>query len=466
MVNPGTFLIIALTIIQGFYCHNLKQFSTLLFLDALGLALLMNSGYFIKIGSLYLSYEEVLSLFFLTTWFLNSGFSHIDKKALLKGIILINVSIIGIYLLITFPKSNTMVMPPIGGIWDAYYAGINQMKPLAFSSNNSKRILRLILFVMIGLSVKNILKPNQNLILKALIYFTAAQVVIGLLDLFSKLLLNSPVIPYFTSMIFGVASGQKLNFMFRAGLPSIQGLMLEPSHFADSFIPGLTILALNKNTNLTLITIEFLSIIILFLSGSFTGFSLILYWVLLHAYKFVMSSKLGKIPSFLLIVVIFILGILVIQILANSFSIVDYYVSRLYGLLGIGPSIGSEPIRLMSINHSFELLAKYPFFGVGLGSSYAHSFIASLLSNMGIIGFFAWIVFSFDVFNIDYSKLRNFIVIFILFFIMVFTGDIGWTYNMMGIAMLVGLSVSLQMMTEFDKEKNREKEKYIITTPF
>ena len=36
---------------------------------------------------------------------------------------------------------------------------------------------------------------------------------------------------------------------------------------------------------------------------------------------------------------------------------------------------------------------------------------------------------------------------------MVFTGDIGWTYNMMRIAMLVGLSVSLQMMTEFDKKK-------------
>lgn len=167
-----------------------------------------------------------------------------------------------------------------------------------------------------------------------------------------------------------------------------------------------------------------------------------------------MSSKLGKIPSFLLIIVIFILGMVVIQILANSFSIIDYYVSRFYGLLGIGPSIGSEPIRLMSINYSFELFAEHPFFGIGLGSSITHGFIPNLLANMGIIGFFSWIVFSFDVFNIDYSKLRNFIVIFILFFIMVFTGDIGWTYNMLGIAMLVGLSVSLQMMTKFDNEKN------------
>lgn len=445
MVNPGTFLIIALIIIQGFYCHNLKQFSTFLFVDALGLALLVNSGYFIKIGTLYLSYEEVLTLFFLTTWFLNSGSSHIDKKTLLKGIILINVSIIGIFLMITIPKPNTMVMP-ISGSWDAYYAGNYQMKPLAFSSDNFERVIRLILFVMIGLSVKNILRPNINLILKALIYFTAAQVVIGYLDLFSKLLLNSPVIQNFTSLIFGVGSSQIQSLVFRAGLPAIQGLMKEPSHFAYSFIPGLTILVLSKNKNFPLIIIEFLAISILFLSGSFAGFSIILYWFLLHAYKFIMSSKLGKILSFLLIIVIFILGIVVIQILANSFSIIDYYVGRLYGLLGIGPSIGSEGSRLMSINYSFELLAKYPLFGVGLGSSIAFGFIANLLANVGIIGFFAWIVFSFGAFNIDYIKLRNLIVIFILFFIMVFTGDIGWTYNMMGIAMLVGLSVSLQMM--------------------
>jgi len=452
MVNPGTFLIIALIILQGFYSHNLKQFSTLLFLDALGLALLVNSGYFIKIGSLYLSYEEVLTLFFLTAWFLNNGFTHIDKKVFLKGIILINVSLIGIYLLITFPKSNTMVMP-IGGNWDAYYAGINQMKPLAFSSNNSERVFRLILFVMIGLSVKNILKSNMNLILKAFIYFTAAQALIGYFDLFSKLLLNAPVIQNFTSVIFGVETSQNLNLLFRAGLPTIQGLMKEPGHFAQSFIPGLTLLALSKNKNLALITIEFLSIVILFLSGSFAGFSIILLWFLLHAYKFVISSRLGKILSFLLIIVMFILGIVVIQILANSFSIIDYYVSRFYGLLGIGPSIGSETIRLMSINYSFELFAKYPFFGIGLGSSVAHGFIPNLLANMGIIGFFSWIVFSFDVFNIEYNKFKNFIVIFILFFIMAFTGDIGWAYNMMGIAILLGLSASLQMMSEFDNEK-------------
>jgi hypothetical protein len=452
MVNPGTFLIIALIIIQGFYCHNLKQFSTLLFLGALGSALLIE-GYFIKIGSLYLTYEEVMTLFFLTSWFLNSGLYHIDKKVLLKGIILINVTIIGIYLLITFPKPNTMVVP-IGASWDAYYAGITQMKPLSFSSNNSERVFRLILFVMIGLSVKNFLKSNKNLILKALLYFTAAQVLIGYLDLFSKLLLSRPVIPNFRIVIFGTEFSENVNLYFRAGLPTIQGLMGEPSHFAYSFIPGLTILALSKNKNLTLVIIEFLSILILFLSGSFAGFSIILYWFLLHAYKIVMSSKLGKMLSLVLIIVIFILGIVVIQTLANSFPIIDYYVSRFYGLLGIGPSIGSESIRLMSINYSFKWFAEYPFFGIGLGSSIAHGFIPNLLANMGIIGFFSWIAFSFDAFYIDYKKLRNLIVIFILFFIMVFTGDIGWTYNMMGIAMLVGLSVSLQMLSEFDKEKN------------
>ena len=125
--------------------------------------------------------------------------------------------------------------------------------------------------------------------------------------------------------------------------------MKEPSHFADSFIPGLTYLALNKNKSQKEILIEFLSVLILLLSGSFTGFAIVLYWLLLYAYRFVMNSKLGKLPSILVLLTIFFLSFEVVQILSHNFSIIEYYISRLYSLLGIGSSVGSESIRLMSI---------------------------------------------------------------------------------------------------------------------
>lgn len=442
MVNPGTFLVIFLLIFQAIYSRNLKKFSVFLFLDAMAFALLANSGYFIRIGALVLEYEEILSLLFLFIYFLGSGFDKINSKTFFKGILLITTALLGVFFLILISHNNITVVP-IGASWDAYYAGKNVMVPLSFSSANLERIFRLILFVLMGLCIKDILKSNRNLIAKSLVFFTSLQVLIGLIDLMSKLLFNASLIPNISARIFGVGPSQFIGVVVRGGLPSIQGFMKETGHFADSFIPGLTYLALNKNKSQKEILIEFLSVLILLLSGSFTGFAIVLYWLLLYAYRFVMNSKLGKLPSILVLLTIFFLSFEVVQILSHNFSIIEYYISRLYSLLGIGPRVGSEPIRLMSITYSFDLFIRYPLFGIGIGSSVAHGFIPNLLANMGIIGFLAWLSFSFDVFFINHRKADYFPIILIFLFIMCFLGDIGWTYNMMGISMLIGLHIGI-----------------------
>lgn len=445
MVNPGTFLVIFLLIFQAIYSRNLKKFSVFLFLDAIAFALLVNSGYFIRIGALVLEYEEILSVLFLFIYFLGSGFNKINSKTFFKGILLITTALLGVFLLILISHNNITVVP-IGASWDAYYAGKNVMVPLSFSSANLERIFRLILFVLMGLCIKDILKSNRNLIAKSLVFFTSLQILIGLIDLMSKLLFNVSLIPNISALFFGVGSSQYMGVAVRGGLPSIQGFMKEPSHFADSFIPGLTYLALNKNKSQKEILIEFLSVLILLLSGSFTGFAIVLYWLLLYAYRFVMNSKLGKLPSILVLLTIFFLSFEVVQILSHNFSIIEYYISRLYSLLGIGPSVGSESIRLMSITYSFDLFIRYPLFGIGIGSSIAHGFIPNLLANMGIIGFLGWLSFSFDVFFINYRKADYIPIILIFLFIMCFLGDIGWAYNMMGISMLIGLHIGIWNM--------------------
>lgn len=455
MVNPGTFLVIFLLIFQAIYSRNLKKLSVILFLDSMAFALLVNSGYFIRVGALVLEYEEILSLLFLFIYFLGSGFDKINSKTFFKGILLITTALLGVFFLILISHNNITVVP-IGASWDAYYAGKNVMVPLSFSYANLERIFRLILFVLMGLCIKDILKSNQNLIAKSLVFFISLQVLIGLIDLMTKLLFNVSLIPHITALIFGVGSSQHfgLAVRVRAGLPSIQGFMKEPSHFADSFIPGLTYLALNKNKSQKEILIEFLSVLILLLSGSFTGFAIVLYWLLLYAYRFVMNSKLGKLPSILVLLTIFFLSFEVVQILSHNFSIIEYYISRFYSLLGIGPRVGSEPIRLMSIIYSFDLFIRYPLFGIGIGSSIAHGFIPNLLANMGIIGFLAWLSFSFDVFFINYRKADYIPIILIFLFIMCFLGDIGWAYNMMGISMLIGLHIGIWNM---NKIKNNIK---------
>lgn len=443
MVNPGTFFIVSIIIFQAIRFRNLKQFSILLFLDAMFFALLANSGYFIKIGPLMLEYEEALIVLFLFVYFINFGATQIDKKLFLKGIFLIVVATIGVFTLLLTVDHNTMVVP-IGASWDAYYAGKNVTIPLSFSSANLERIFRIILLVLIGLSIKDILRSERNLVAKSLVYITSIQILIGIIDLVSKLIFDLPVVPTFSKWFFGVGPSQYTSLSMRAGLPVIQGFMKEASHYADSFIPGLTYLALRKNKTQKTIIIEFLSIIILLLSGSFTGFAIILYCFLLHSYGFIMNSRLGKFPSFLLVIVIILLVVGFVQIVSYNFPIIDYYLIRFYGLLGIVPSVGSESIRSMSITYSYKLFFKYPLFGIGIGSSIAHGFIPNLLANIGIVGFFSWLIFSFDAFLIKYNNVRNLPVLIIFIFMMNFLGDIGWSYNMMGVSMLIGLHVGME----------------------
>jgi len=457
IVNPGTFFTIFILIFQAIRSRNLKQFSTLLFLDSMAFALLVNSGYFIKIGSLMLEYEEVLIILFLLSFFINFGSNQIDKKIFLKGIILIVVTIIGVFTLLLTAHPNTMVVP-IGASWDAYYAGKNVMIPLSFSSANLERVFRIILFVLIGLSIKDILQSGQNLVAKSLFYITSIQILIGIIDLISKLIFNLPVIPTFSKLFFGVGPSQYTGLSMRAGLPIIQGFMKEPSHYANSFIPALTYLALLKNKNQKLIIIEFLSILILLLSGSFTGFGIILYWFLFRSYNFIMNSRLGKFPSFLVVIVIFLLVVGFVQILSYNFTIIDYYLNRFYGLLGTAPSVGSEAIRLMSITYSYKLFFKYPLFGIGIGSSIAHGFMPNLLANMGIIGFFSWLIFSFDAFLIKNNIVGNLSILIIFIFMMNFLGDIGWAYNMMGVSMLIGLYIGTSNISAVQNAKVGKKE--------
>jgi len=451
MLNPGSIIVLLLVLFQSIRCKDMLQFSTFLFLDAIAFALLVNSGYFIKIGSIELQYEEFLMLLYLFISFLLIGSIKVNLATFTNGLLLLTVTLFGIYLLVIHPDQQSMVVP-IGASWDAMFFGENVMRPLSFSTNNLERVIRIVLFVFLGTIARDISVSHENLISRAILFITTVQMVIGFIDFFTKIVLNIPVLPVVSARIFGVGSSQYSALAFRGGIPSIQGFMKEASHFACSFFPGLTYLALTWNKTRKMVIVEFLSVLILFLSGSFTGFAIILYWGVLHVYKFIVSSRLGKLPSLIISAGTLFLVFEVVQMLSEEFPILQYYISRAYSVLGIGSSVGSEPIRLMSITYSIDLFMKYPLFGIGIGSSIAHGFIPNLLSNIGIIGFLTWLSFSFNAFLITF-KVNYIPIVSIFLLFMCFIGDIGWAYNMMGISMLLGLNIGMNGMDTMRKNK-------------
>ena len=439
MVNPVTFLIFIIVIYQSLHANDLRRLSFLLFVDSLVFALLTNSGYFIKIGSLSIEYEEALMVCFITVLTISGGIWRLRSSIFVKSLVLLATVSVGLCLLAVNPI-NILVLP-IGGSWDAYYAGSYILEPLTFSVRNSERLFRLVLFIIVVIGLNDLTRDKKFRLelIKAIIVITVLQTALGYLDLGTKLFFHQPVLQSLATSLLGQGASQYQSIGKRAGAYFIQALMKEPSHFAVSLVPGLTIFALSRKRNVSTSLLEIASVAILFLSGSFAGFAIILYWLTLKLFRYVLESKLGKIISFAIVIGVLILIVFLIGMLADIIPLLGYYLSRLSGLIGTGPSIGSESIRLYSIKSSLEYLSKRPVFGIGLGSTSAHGFIPSLLSNIGLAGFIIWIVFLLDAFSI---RRRNFVPLILWLILAIFTGDIGWFYNIMGLTMLLAVANS------------------------
>jgi len=199
-------------------------------------------------------------------------------------------------------------------------------------------------------------------LIKAIIVITVLQTVLGYLDLGTKLFFHQPVLQSLATSLLGQGASQYHGISKRAGAYFIQALMKEPSHFAVSLVPGLTIFASSRKRNVSTSLLEIASVAILFLSGSFAGFAIIFYWLTLKLFRYVLESKLGRIISFAIAIGVLILIVFLIGMLADIIPLLGYYLSRLSGLIGVGPSIGSEAVRLYSIKSwkdNWEFLTTY-----------------------------------------------------------------------------------------------------------
>ncbi|PVD16200.1 hypothetical protein V512_004535 [Mesotoga sp. Brook.08.105.5.1] len=437
MVNPATFFVVALIIYQILHAKDLKTLSFHLFLDGIVFALLAGSGYFIKFGSLTLEYEEVLMLCYIVVFIASGGMKKDSHGLVLKAIVLLVVTAVGLYILVLAPK-NVLVMP-VGGSWDQQYLGRFIFEPLAFSTKNAERFFRLILVTIVAIGVSDLVRKKEfrSSLIKSIIMITLIQTIIGYLDIGTKMLLNRPVLQLITTSFLGTGVSQFGGIAMRGGSYLIQGFMREPSHFAVSFVPGLTILALLKEKSLSTQFLEVASIVILVLSTSFAGFGIVFYWLMLKLWKYVIEHRRGKIISIAIVVITLSFLIGVLGLLSDLFPLVHYYISRLSGLIGIGPAVGSESIRLLSVQSSLDLMFRRPIFGLGLGSTNAHGFLPSLLANIGLAGFIAWIVFFVDALGM---KQASFVPLLLWLFLGMLIGDIGWLYNMMGLAMVIGVA--------------------------
>jgi len=442
MINIATIFLLGTLLLIMAKCRNLEELRMFSLVGALAFALLVNSGYFLQIGSIFLQYDEFMVLFFLGLSLFTGKLYRIDKTVFFGGLGLIIVVLLGVVML-ALDLRNVKVLP-IGESWDAFFYGRTYLlAPVTFSTKNIERIIRIIMLVVIGISINEYLRKAPidaiSFFEKAIIMITSVQVLIGALDFCLKFFLQTAFLQQFTAFFFGIAPSQFGRYIVRGGTYAIQGFMREPSHFAMSFLPGIIVLSLSVGKGTKMRLLEILVVGALFFAASFTGFGLICFWLALKIINQLTHWKMMSLlkSSILLLGVFFLcIGLFFYW---NHFPLLSYYANRLMGALGFGPSIGSESIRMGSILEMLKLFLLYPILGCGLGSTNAHGFLPSLLANVGILGFISWAFFGTKAFCINVSG--NLVPIFVVLFTLTFISDISLMYDQVGISIWLSLFV-------------------------
>lgn len=349
----------------------------------------LNIGYFLRIGGVDFSYEEVLLVFFILCSLLLVRMK-LSKTSILS-IIAFGIVLFAGYLLLINNPAPPMVLP-IGGSWDKVAFGIEDLTEATWSSSHIKRIVRIVLFIVAYcIFDQYVLKDKERMtsIKRFIVKMAVFTAWIGVVEQFFKMILHSDVVTQTASSIFGVTGSQLTWVAIRGDYAVLQGLMLEPGHYAQSFLPAILILLRDRMfTEAQRLRISLLFAYVIFFCGSFAGFAILCVMLLLYvsSEKKKMALKIYLI-SFVAVVSVVVIG----QMNSSLFSYYLMRVSSLFGGVDLGFST-SDGVRMLSLQSATELFKSYPFLGVGFGTTDVKGFIPSMLANFGIIGTVLWFV--------------------------------------------------------------------------
>lgn len=402
------------------------------------LELFVNVGYFVKIGDFALSpsYFIFILLFMTSMWLLAK--QQIAAPLYRMAAVLLGCMFFGyVHLLI-----NPVETPVISYYknWDFDYYKFNFDQASVFLVQARMPIL-LAMYVPIYLSAlgakrKVFVKRIGDAVLVALCVMYAFLAV----EFVLKNQFHSNVLTGLVNAFFGDSTSYIDRLLLRGQYYALQGLCREPSQMAKSLFVATTVFLLvpkyGKRTD-RLITV--LSCAFLFLTRSLIGFASIA--IIIFVYLSVNGVRFWK------VVALGIVGLGAVVLVAGDG--LDYYLERIWQSLAFlrdRPENWREYIlqpRLISIMETLRLGSQRPLFGVGVGLTYAHSFIATGFASLGFIGMSVWLWMHFS-----RSRLRGPSRLYVFCAMLVFwliNGYLGELYS------LGSLAIALAYNEDFDR---------------
>lgn len=361
-------------------------------------------GYFLAIGSSEVSYEDAfVTILFIINFITIVKQKRYNKKTFIAALSLLFIAILGIIMENIVPYQGLII--PYNSIyaWDGYAIEIEEKTRFVYS------IARFVLFYVRLLSLttttlvihKELTVNCYKKTISIISNFGKIILSYGIVELVAKNIFYSSLTSTINCMIFGLGSSTYTALSFRLGLARLQGFTREPSHFSMTIFYFILIIIMNDVIGCTSKRKFWVPIATLLLLMS-RSFAALVYLILVFVFVFTFYGKgvadIIKIKKRLWIFGISAIAGIVVLLLCGIESYLTNrlaYIIHVIGVIITGNwrgkiPVNSDVVRLVSTIETIKDFLHRPFLGLGMGVESAHSGVANMLVDIGILGVWFW----------------------------------------------------------------------------
>ena len=461
-IGTGIFLIVALLV----YIFNKKDYKKMFmsfFMVMIMTKFFINIGYFVKIGSFDIMYDEFFTFltFISALKYLTKNNSSLTyKKNIFCLIISISFSII-----LNFLLSYNEYGIRYGGSWDDYFLGTESFKILTPSFNSLLQIVRIFMFFTIYYTFsKEISKSKFKKMMNVMFCISIFAVIMFIIEFVQKNMLHSYFLNDFYNKIFGLNDATYTGLgSFHNGYYSVTFLYREQSHLSEYFFFISLMMLLSsfifKKKKYFLVSLLMIGASIL--SISFTSLLCAGIYYLVFSYLVIKhSKKYSKFAIMLLIVIICITPFLI-----NKSIFSERINNSLYMILNFNSqgvyAFNSENVRLFSVMYNYDLFRSHFLFGLGIGTSYSHSGLSTTLVSIGSVGLVLYFITYKNLITKNLRRKYPYVLTFIIMGFFLFTGVSNLMYND-GLALFI-MGYSLFLRNDIVVKEGFRKNEHITT---
>lgn len=436
----GTVLLTLTLLILTFKKLNIRVVFKKILICAMVIQLMVERGYFLKIGSFQLTYGNfcTIYIFFISLIFLYSGKVVVKKNQVLAWITTFIILLLGWFFLIFNPTNA------VGGNfdidWDQILVNNAPLQNIVFTKSMITIIIQVLFFLCISFTAYAKFKKSEWLeIYGSVLKISNSIFVLNMIELVTKYIFHSNIYTNVIDKVLGITRATSTELILRGNGFGLSGLTKEPSHYAFVLI---VLLLLNfadlyrnhsQKYNKRIKLISLLIIVELCLMMSFSALYFGACLLLIMGCKLLYDKANVRVAIFFVIIsiIIVVMVIATSNLMANSLNETSFWGRRLLSLQQekslvfnhewlstTAPNAleWSNRVRLGSTYETLILLKYRPLIGLGFASVTAHSSLAMLLSGCGIIGLLAYLNTLFWIRNcniFNYNKVFYFLLIFL-----------------------------------------------------